>query len=126
MYGIEKARHQNLKLMHTSPKSYAVVIDNVVSANIGQRQALYRDLDTAIGRKQLMWMVRKGDLILSEGNTAVEKAFTYVFRSTQQRRFEIPVYEYPDEDDDVPDRWETGQHGMFETSIHLIKQSGLT
>lgn len=74
-----------------------------------------------MARRQFAWMIRKGDLILSDEKKIEEKEFTLPFQTDDRRKFDLPVYTFPDEDDDVPDRWENGQHGKCQCLSCLSK-----
>jgi hypothetical protein len=63
---------------------------------------------------QFEWLIRKGDLVLrTETRTVTSRMFWVeprVYMPTG--RFDLPVYVYlGHDDDDVPERWEDGQHG---------------
>jgi hypothetical protein len=77
------------------------------------RRDRYTDLMTNndMAQQQLTWLIRRGDLILSDARTETEKEFKFHFLETDDRKFSLPIYEYPHDDDDVPDRFETGQNG---------------
>lgn len=114
IYGIEKARHKGKRLMFTSPYSYGIVTHEAVALHRFDRRDLRVDETTQsqIAGSQFNWLIRKGDLILSDHREAVEKEFAITFRSQDSQKFDLPIYKYPDENDDVPDRWATGQNGM--------------
>lgn len=56
-------------------------------------------------------LIRRGDLVLSDEKRESEKEFMFPFSDTDDRKFKLPIYEYPDDDDDAPERYETGQNG---------------
>lgn len=77
------------------------------------RRDRYTDSVTnnVMAQQQLTWLIRRGDLIHSGVRKETEKEFIFHFQETDDRKFSLPIYEYPHDDDDVPDRFETGQNG---------------
>lgn len=61
---------------------------------------------------EFKWLVRKGDLVLSNEKRTINGEYFKVPRN-EMSKFELPLYVYNDldEDDDVPDFYEDGQHG---------------
>jgi hypothetical protein len=113
IYGIEKANHKNAKLMTTCPKNYGIVLNEKYSEYKYDNRDRYTDPVTnrVMAHKQLAWLIRSGDLILSDRKIQAEKEFTFSFYKTDQLKVRMPIYEYPD--DDPPDRFETGQGGAW-------------
>jgi hypothetical protein len=104
IYGIEKSRHGQVEHMSAIQKSYAILTSS---------------------DRRFEWLVRKGDLVLkTERRTIMSKWFWVPpeqYRPTG--KFDLPIYVYLDkEDDDVPEWWEDGQHGMFSSKVtpHLL------
>lgn len=113
IYGVEKSRQTNVRFMKMSPRSYGIVVNEAFSAYKFNPRDRYVDELTkkTMARQQFAWMVRRGDLILSNERKVAEKEFSYTFRANDSRKFEVPIYTFPYDDDDVPERWETGMHG---------------
>jgi len=84
----------------------------------------YTDLVTnkIVANGQLTWLIKRGDLLLSDSQKETEEAFTLNFHETNDNQFndvfELPIYEYPD--DDIPDRYETAQEGMTRMIIRTL------
>jgi hypothetical protein len=115
IYGIEKARrHNNVTFMSTCSKSYGIVLNEEYSAYKFDGRDKYIDSLTnrAMANAQITWLIHRGDLLLSDTKTETEKEFLFRFGETNDRKFKLPIYEYPDDDDDKPDRFETGQNGV--------------
>ena len=53
--------------------------------------------------EQLIWLIRKGDLLLTSEEREIEKELVGDFREAGSRCFNLPIYEYLDED--VPVRY---------------------
>lgn len=100
--------------MKTSQRSYGIVVDEIWSHEYDEED-WYEDplTTTAMAKEQFTWMIRKGDLLLSDKTEVAEKDFTRTFRASDNRRFDIPIYMYSEEDDDVPPRWAIGQEGKY-------------
>lgn len=113
IYGVEKANYQNLVTMSTCSRSYGIVIKETYSVhNLNQRGVSMDPVtNNIIAQEQLTWLIRRGDLLLSDEHKKTEKHFKHNFLETDPRNFKFPVYEYPDDDDDVPERFETGENG---------------
>jgi hypothetical protein len=65
----------------------------------------------AMAKEQLMWFIKKGDLILSDQAREVRRWFTMNFPENGPRKGVIPVYAY--DDDDIPDRLSNSKEGKF-------------
>lgn len=71
-----------------------------------------------MAQKQLTWLIRRGDLLLSDAERETEKEFMFAFQKTEDLKFKLPIYEYPG--DDLPDRFQTAQAGMWEFPKDLV------
>ena len=111
IHGIEKTHHSNVIFMRTSPRSLGIVLNEAYSGTKYDRK--HHDVDTvtnnSIAPNQITWLVKKGDLILSNEGRTTEKFFTFPFQENGERRFDLPIYEY--EDDDLPDQFENAREG---------------
>jgi hypothetical protein len=111
IHGIEKSHHSNVVFMRTSPRSFGIVLDEAYTPT--KYGAKDRDTDfmtaNVIAPRQITWLVKKGDVILSDEGKTSEKAFTFPFQETGVRKFGLPIYEY--EDDDLPDRFQNAREG---------------
>lgn len=106
-------------------KSYGILINEAFSVDRFDPRDCFMEsgTKTTMAGKQFAWLIRRGDLILSDEDKKVHKWFSCPFQTSHGRKFDLPVYVYPrddddddegdedDEEDDVPDRWENGQHG---------------
>ena len=101
--------------MTTCARSYGVALNEVYSPIKYDRKDQYLDPVTncEMAQQQITWLIRRGDLILSDDKKETEKEFLFHFKDTDERKFSLPVYEYPDEDDDVPERFATGENGKI-------------
>lgn len=112
IYGIEKSHHKDVMTLTTCAKNYGVVLNEMDSIHKYNRNDTYIDpvTNNTMAKKQITWLIRKGDLISSdEKRDAAEKEFMHTFSGSDDGKFQLPIYEYAD--DDLPDRFETGQNG---------------
>ena len=113
IYGIEKANHNNMTFMTTCPTSYGIVLNEGSLRSKYDPRDRYTDSVTnnVMAHKQLTWLIRRGDLLLS-AKRETKKEFMFPFQKLNDLKFKLPIYEYPD--DDLPDRFENAQEGMWE------------
>jgi hypothetical protein len=124
VYGIEKAAHPMRTMMETCPRSYGVMLNRAYSGLRHNRKDRYTDPATnrVMAQGQMTWLIKKGDLVLSDNPKEAEQEFSFKFKRDDNRVFNFSVYEYSD--DDIPDRYETAQDGKFalllSTNVDLI------
>lgn len=110
IHGIEKSHRSNIVFMRTSPRSLGIVLNEAYFATKYNRED--HDIDAvtnnSIAPHQISWLVKKGDLILSNEGRTTEKLFTFPFHENVERKFELPVYEY-----DLPDQFRSAREGDF-------------
>jgi hypothetical protein len=92
---------------------YAVVLDDPFQSHKNNPKDFVIDplTNTPIAQKQLTYIVRRGDLILSDEKKEIEREVCFRFRENDERVFQFPIYEYADNDEDMPDRFHTGENG---------------
>lgn len=66
---------------------------------------------SSMAEGQLMWLIKKGDLLLTEKPKTVEQMFTYKFPERSIRKGRIKVYTYAD--DDAPERVSNAREGSL-------------
>jgi hypothetical protein len=100
--------------MTACPKSYGIALDEGYSEYKYDRGDRYIDSVTnnIMACKQMTWLIRRGDLLFSDAKRETEKEFMFTFQKTEDLKFKLPIYEYLY--DDLPDRFETAQEGMWE------------
>ena len=64
---------------------------------------------------QVLWLVRKADLILSDQPSVIEQTFTKKFSASDLRNDKIPVYAY---DDDIPEERPIPRNGKLIIFAH--------
>ncbi len=113
IFGVEKEFNDNLTTMTACRRSYGVSIRMLFSAVIHHPDDLERDPLTkvAMAKGQLIWIIQKGDLILSTQPKEVTGLFPVSFTETGSRKGSIPIYAY--DYDDLPERLETSERGSL-------------
>ncbi|KAH0556986.1 hypothetical protein GP486_005225 [Trichoglossum hirsutum] len=119
IYGIEKDHHENVILTSTCSRSYGVALNEMNSVYKYDPRDRYIDSVTnnVVAHKQLTWLIRRGDLLLPDAKKETDKEFVFHFQETDDRKFSLPIYQYPYDGDDEPDRFETGQNELVEVAI---------
>jgi hypothetical protein len=97
--------------MNACPRSYGVSVSESFSEIRHHPEDLVVDpiTKTPIAKEQLMWLIKKGDLILSDKPEEIIQQFTKNFSETDQRKGEMRIYAY--DDDDIPERFSISQNG---------------
>jgi hypothetical protein len=108
--------------MKAWPRYYGVSVDEKFS--IIKHQYKDRKFDpmtqTLVAKGQFMWLIKKGDLIISDPQMlpVEEYSFDFMFPETHERRGSIRIYSY--DDDDAPDNLADSIGGMiFSSSLFL-------
>lgn len=88
------------------------MVNNTYSESKHDRRDMFADSLTGIpmAKGQVTWLIRKGDLVLSDAPREAEVELNFNFRETDARVLQLPIYEYAD--DDLPDRFETSEEGI--------------
>ncbi|OXV10191.1 hypothetical protein Egran_02048, partial [Elaphomyces granulatus] len=111
IFGIEKPV---LPTMSASSRSYGVSVSGSFSEI---RHSVQDRFVHPIARvpmaMELLWLIKKGDLILSDGPKVVEQRFAKTFLETDTRTGTLPIYSYDDKD--IPERFANSQRELTET-----------
>ena len=99
--------------MIACPRSYGITVSKPFTAIDHSKNELSVDPVTGkpMAKDQLMWFIKKGDVILSNEPRIVEESFAKIFSENDLRRGEIPIYAY--DDDDIPERFANARNGKF-------------
>jgi len=109
--GIEKETSRALCTMSACPKSYGISVHEPFS------NALHDDKDRVanpinnmiMAKDQLRWLIKKGDLMLSNQPKMKREWFTISFQEHGPRDGAIPIYSY--RYDDLPYRCDNALNG---------------
>jgi hypothetical protein len=113
MYGIEKANYRNVVTMATCSRSYGIKINQTMRIYKYDKTDVIRNPVTnkVMAQHQMIWLIRRGDLLLSNVHKEMEERIVYQFTNASARKFELPIYEYPNDDEMEPGRFQDAQHG---------------
>lgn len=115
MYGIEKGNYKNFVTMTTCSRSYGIKINQTMRIYKYDKTDVTRNPVTnqVVAQDQMIWLIRRGDLLLSDVHKETEERIVYHFTSTSAsgRKFELPIYEYIHDDDMEPGRFQDAQSG---------------
>ncbi|KAH0538333.1 hypothetical protein FGG08_005068 [Glutinoglossum americanum] len=119
IFGIEKSTSKVLSAMSACPRSYGVSVSQSFSEIQHDDQDYFVDplTKTPMAKEQLMWLIKKGDLILSDEPKVVKQWFTKIFSETGPREGKIPLYAYSE--DDIPERTFDSQNEL--TVVHILE-----
>jgi len=106
IFGIEKPV---LPSMSACSRSYGVSVSESFS-NIRHNVKDHFIHKVPMAMEQLLWLIKKGDLILSNEPRVVKQNFSKSFSETETRTGTIPIYSY--DDDDIPERIAYAQHDL--------------
>ncbi|KAF2495164.1 hypothetical protein BU16DRAFT_539159 [Lophium mytilinum] len=120
IHGIEKTNRVNVVYMKTCPRSYGIVLNETFRGSMFHLEDRYTDTVTGDvkAQGQITWLVKKGDLILSDEGRTSSKEFRVSFQGTVEageRKKKLSIYEY--EDDDLPDRFQNAREELKEVAV---------
>jgi len=108
--------------MSACARSYGVCIHAPFSEIAHDRRDRIEDTLTtaAMAKDQLMWLIKKEDVILSDKPKEVTATFTKNFTETGARTGSIPIYVYDGDRDRIPDRLANSKNGSLISFSNLI------
>ncbi|KAF2729144.1 actin-like ATPase domain-containing protein, partial [Polyplosphaeria fusca] len=112
LFGIEQTARLNELSAPTAAKSYGVTVSIPYSRRKHDSRDVYTDPLTGRvkAKEQIIWLVRKGDLLQSNDPSVIEETINWNFGSSSNRRIKLPIFQYPD--DDIPDRFATAHEEL--------------
>ncbi|KAN0071932.1 hypothetical protein V8E54_009661 [Elaphomyces granulatus] len=112
IFGIEKPV---IPAMSASSRSYGVSVSESFSEirHSVQDRFVHPIARVPMAQEQLLWLIKKGDLILSDGPKVIEQRFAKTFSETDPRTGTLPIYSYDDKD--IPERLANSQRELTET-----------
>lgn len=124
LYGIEKANYKDVVTMETCTRTYGIKMNQTMRIYKYDETDVIRDpvTNAVTAQDQMIWLIRKGDLLLSDSAKETEQRIVYHFTDNSARAFQLPIYEYPNDDDMEPGRFRDAQHGKwsFNISKHFV------
>jgi hypothetical protein len=121
IYGIEKTQHSNAIKTKSCPSNYGIAINEDYQTSWIRLEDLDLDdvLDKRTSKQQLSWLLKRGDLILLSKPYKNKETAIFSFTDDDPRMFEIPVYEYTDDDDWLPTHVEGREGGEFPCIVKI-------
>jgi hypothetical protein len=116
MHGIEKASLSHIRTGY-SPRNYGIAHDmeHVKGADDEEHQFESEVTGKIMGRDRMIWIIRRGDLILLSSAESPETLLKFAFNEDGKKDFVIPLYQYLDDDDDnLPLRLKGAAKGMLD------------
>ncbi|KAI9776338.1 MAG: hypothetical protein M1839_000418 [Geoglossum umbratile] len=113
IFGIEKSTGGALSAMNACPRNYGISVSERFSEIQHDTKDHFIDPHTGISmaRNQLMWLIKKGDLLLSDEAKVAEQTCTVYFSETGPRDGKILIYTYDDED--IPERFDNSERELL-------------
>jgi len=110
--GIEKETVSNLSIATPCPQHYGINVSEQFSRIIHEEQdlGLHPVTRAQVAQGQLLWLISKGDLILSDKPERISQTITVSFRQIDPKKRSITIYSYPD-DDDRPTKFYNARDG---------------
>jgi hypothetical protein len=111
MHGVEKA-DKTLKKMDFCPKSWGLMVtQEYTSSRHGREYKTFTDSTTnkRLADGKMIWLIKKGDLVLSDDPKVGTHRFTWSFKAHDTRTFHLPIYEY--NKDDLPSKYANSASG---------------
>jgi hypothetical protein len=124
IFGIEKPV---LPTMSACSRSYGVSVSESFSETRHDIQDRIVDpiTEAPMANEQLLWLIKKGDLILSDEPIVVTQIFNKTFSKTEPRTGTIPIYSY--DYNDLPEKiyefeYEHGKliHSTYALTLHPV------
>lgn len=113
IFGIEKAANESTTKMYACPRSYGV-LDNTLFSEI-EHQSTDRVTDpllnTDMVKNQFRWLIKKGDLVLSNRIKEVSRPFDRMFTEFGSKKGSIEIFAYSD--DDLPGSYDNTWDGNY-------------
>lgn len=100
LWGIEKDTISNLSRATPCPQNFGICVNQAYSRVFHDEQDLTYHSFTKRpqAQEQLVWLMNKGDLVLSDNPHEVSHTITVPFKDNDPKKREIKIYSYPDND----------------------------
>jgi len=117
---VEKDLISNITTMKTCPQSYGICLAELFSEtkHLGENLVQLELSQVALAVGQMKWLIKKGDVILSNTPREIVQAVDLEFIEATKKTGLIPIYSYPDEEH-IPDRFDTAQNEL--TIVHSLE-----
>ena len=100
IFGVEKATNPSIVSMNGCPRSYGVLVRKPYSKVEHDSKDIQRDqvLNTDMVSDQLQWLIKKGDLVLSNEDMEVNIVFERNLTQAGPKTGSVAIYAYDYED----------------------------
>lgn len=111
IFGVEKAANESTTKMYACPRSYGVLDSTLFSDIDHHSKDRVTDplLNTDMVKNQLRWLIKKGDLVLSNRIKEVSRPFDRIFTESGSKKGSISIFAYNYED--LPERYDIARNG---------------
>jgi hypothetical protein len=75
---------------------------------------------TAVAKNQLVWLIKKEDLILSNQPTEATATFSKNFNTNSPRTGTVPIYMYGGDRYDIPQRLANSRNGLLISRFQIL------
>ncbi|OAG36308.1 hypothetical protein AYO21_09473 [Fonsecaea monophora] len=101
LHGIEKDTISNLSIATACPRHFGISVSEQFSKiHHEERDITVNPItNSQIVEGQLLWMLNKGDLVLSDTPTTVSQLISLSFRENDKAKRHLTVYSYSDDED---------------------------
>jgi hypothetical protein len=113
--GIEKETTKNLIKATACRHNYGIRVAEVFSDTYHDpRDEVTNEVNgIKMAEGQLLWMLNKGDVVLSTKPYKAEQDITVTFMKTDERKGQITIYRFSDDDEERPVHFRTSKEGKF-------------
>lgn len=111
LYGIEKDRMAKVRCMYGASSSYGIVVNGPTPPSmVSSKSSVSDPITDEPTMSTFSWLIRRGDLIISDATKRSEKWFRHVFKPQDGRSIKLQIYEYSDTDDKPPMDFRTSEN----------------
>ena len=101
LHGIEKDTTSNLSIATACPRHFGISVSEQFSRITHEEKDVIVNpvTNSQIVEGQLLWMLSKADLVLSDSPTTVNQVISSSFREADVGKRKLTIYSYSDDDD---------------------------
>ncbi|OQV06071.1 hypothetical protein CLAIMM_10703 [Cladophialophora immunda] len=114
LHGIEKDTISNLSVATPCPRHFGISVSEPFSKiRHDEKDVTVNPITKSpIVEGRLLWMLSKGDLVLSDSPTTVSQMISLSFRDTDKTKRQLTIYSYAGDDGDDDDRPHTIKNSL--------------
>lgn len=109
---MELPKRENVQAIIPCPRHYGIKINAPYSRKTHDHRDSYTNTLTnqQMAGEQLLWLIKKGDLLSADEERVVEHPLMGQFREDSTPIFRVPIFQFSD--DEAPSRYYTAQDGI--------------